>query len=88
MVGRDRLIIKTKLKYFTVENLINKLVNDLGQSFRDLIINKKKNEINPEILIFVDNKEIQTLKNLNTPLSDGNQIVFLSSIHGGFKMRT
>lgn len=83
-VGIDKLIIKLDTNFFTIKNLINKLIDELGQSFKDLIIDKRNKEINPEILIFVDNREIQTLQKLNTILSDGNQIVFLSSIHGGF----
>ncbi len=82
---KDQLILRINSEYFTVENLINELIKELGQKFEDLILNPKIKNINPEILIFIDNKEIQTLQKLKTPLSDGNKIVFLSSIHGGFK---
>jgi len=56
----------------------------LGHDFKNLIINTKTNEINPEILIFIDKKEIQTLQKLDTNLINSNKIAFLSSIHGGF----
>jgi molybdopterin converting factor small subunit len=68
---------------FTVEHLIDELTKDFGDNFKNLIINTKTKEVKPEILIFIDDKEIQTLQKLSTPLSDGNKIVFLSSIHGG-----
>ncbi len=84
MLGKDRITIKIDSKDFTVRDLITKLDDELGQNFRDLIINNKINVINPEILIFVNSKEIQTLEKLNTPLTNGNHIVFVSSIHGGF----
>lgn len=84
MIGKEQITINLKSKFFTVEDLVNKLIHELGQSFKDLIINQKTKNINPDILIFVDNREIQTLQKLKTPLSNGNQITFLSSIHGGF----
>ena len=86
IVGRKELIIKVNSNHITLDNLINELIYELGESFRELIFNLEAKEINPEILIFVDSKEISSLQKLKTPLSDGNQIVFLSSIHGGFKM--
>lgn len=85
LLKKDQLILRPNSEYFTVENLITELINELGQKFEDLIFNPKTKNINPAILIFIDNKEIQTLQKLKTPLSDGNKIVFLSSIHGGFQ---
>lgn len=70
-------------KKITVRDLIFELNKKLGQNFGDLIVNNNINEINPEILIFVNNKEIQTLQKLETILTDGNYIVFISAIHGG-----
>lgn len=68
---------------FSLEDLINKLMDEIGNKFKELIINKKTKDINPEILIFINNSEVQTLQRLKTALSDGDQITFLSSIHGG-----
>lgn len=75
--------MKINSKYFTLEDLINKLIEQFGQKFKDLLINEKTKNINPDILIFIDNREIHTLQKMKTPLSNGNQITFLSSIHGG-----
>ena len=88
IVGKDRIALEINSNQVTLENLITELANNLGHNFRDLIINAETKEVNPEILIFIENREIQTLKKLKTPLSDGNQIVFLSSIHGGFGVMT
>jgi molybdopterin converting factor small subunit len=55
----------------------------MGNNFKDMIINKKTQDIRSEILIFINNSEAQTLQNLKTSLSDGDQITFISSIHGG-----
>ncbi|MHA1651240.1 MAG: MoaD/ThiS family protein [Candidatus Helarchaeota archaeon] len=85
ILGIDKLIIEVNSNDFTVEKLIIRLSKELGIKFKKLIINEKTKKINPDILIFIDKKEIQTLQNLQTLLSDGSQIVFLSSIHGGFK---
>ena len=74
--------------HFIIEDLINKLIDDYGKIFKNLILKKDTFSINPEILIFVDNKEIGTLKKLKTPLHNDNQITFLSSIHGGFNLKT
>lgn len=71
-------------KNITVRDLIFELNKKLGRNFGNLIVNKELNEINPEILIFVNDKEIQTLQKLETILTDGNYIAFVSAIHGGF----
>lgn len=55
----------------------------MGTNFKDMIINKKSHEIRSEILIFINKSEAQTLRNLKTSLSDGDQITFISAIHGG-----
>jgi len=83
MVGKDQIKLTINSAYFTLEDLIFKLTNEIGHRFNDLIINNKTKEINPEILIFINHSEIQTLQKLKTPLSDNDQITFLSSIHGG-----
>ncbi|MHA1425577.1 MAG: hypothetical protein ACTSQI_06285 [Candidatus Helarchaeota archaeon] len=85
IVKSDRFIIEIDSKTLTLQGLINKLKNKLGQNFIDLIINKESASINPDILIFIEEKEIRSLQELDTPLFDGNKIVFLSSIHGGYK---
>ena len=83
VVGKDQINLTIKSSSFTLEDLIVKLTSEIGNEFNDLIINKKTKEINPDILIFINNIEVQTLQKLKTPLSDGDQITFLSSIHGG-----
>jgi molybdopterin converting factor small subunit len=83
VVGKDQINLTIKSSSFTLEDLIVKLTSEIGNEFNDLIINKKTKEINPDILIFINNAEVQTLQKLKTPFSDGDQITFLSSIHGG-----
>ncbi len=85
ITGIEKLNLQIDVEQFSIMDLIHELDIKFGQSFKDLIINKKNKGIKPEILIFIDNKEIQSLQNLNTLLSDGDQIVFLSSIHGGYE---
>jgi len=88
ILGKDQLIYNIDTNNFTLENLIDELIKEFGQTIENLLMNKETKNINPEILIFIDNKEIQTLQKLKTPLKDGNHITFLSSIHGGFIPKT
>jgi len=59
------------------------LTEDIGDSFKNRIVNQNTKDIRSDILIFINNAEAQTLQNLKTALFDGDQITFISSIHGG-----
>ena len=83
MTGKAQIQIELASDFLTVEELINQLICKLGQKFEHSILNTEQGTLKPEILIFVDNFEIQTLQKLKTRLFNGSTVTFLSSIHGG-----
>jgi MoaD family protein len=83
LVGKREIKMKTIKEPYTIEDLINDLDGELGSNFGNLVMNKKEKMLKPEILIFLDDREIKVLQDLKTDLSDGDQIAFVPSIHGG-----
>ncbi|MHA1321921.1 MAG: MoaD/ThiS family protein [Candidatus Helarchaeota archaeon] len=83
LIGKEELQLRLNSEEFTLEDLIRKLGEQFSSKFEDEILNNNKTEIKPEILIFVNDREIRLLQNLKTQLYDGYQIAFVPSIHGG-----
>ncbi|TFG05494.1 MAG: hypothetical protein EU536_01960 [Promethearchaeota archaeon] len=81
-IGIDQLSIEFDTAYFTLQDLFQKLAPIIGAKL-NYLITEDPMTLKPEILVFINNKECQALQELKTPLFDGTQVTFLSTIHGG-----
>ena len=75
--------LETNKEVFTIRDLILKLTKVFGNQFKGYILDEKDKKINPYIIILINDKSIDLLDRLSTILKDNDNIVFLSSIHGG-----
>jgi molybdopterin synthase sulfur carrier subunit len=78
--GKNQLTVNYK-ESSTLKDLIVKLVEDMPglQS----IIGTGSGDSNSSSLILINGSEISVLKGLDTPLKDGDEIVFIPVVHGG-----
>jgi MoaD family protein len=65
----------------SILNLINQISQDDPPAKRNLI--DQQEEPKPNALILVNGKEISVLGGLETPLQDGDEVVFIPVVHGG-----
>ncbi|MGQ4873470.1 MAG: MoaD family protein [Promethearchaeia archaeon] len=64
-----------------ISSLIDSLIRDFGEKFKELIY--ENNKLSKFILIGLNGRDIRALEGLNTPLKDGDFICLLPAIGGG-----
>jgi len=77
---------KTSIDYaagLAVKDLILKLVAETPEIKTSLIDQQTDGTMKTTALILVNDREISILKGLETPLSDGDEVVFVPVVHGG-----
>jgi len=65
-----------------IKELLNNLVSIYGNEFKERVLNedgKPKQFIN----IYINNKDIRFLKNLDTEIKDGDEVLIIPAIGGG-----
>jgi molybdopterin converting factor small subunit len=67
----------------TINALIIELIKELGNEFRNTMLDPLMDNPLPNALILVNGIEINNLKGLDTPISEDDEIVLLSVTHGG-----
>ncbi len=67
---------------FTVRDIIEHLIDD-NQKLRRILWDKIVDSPLPNALIILDGIEVNNLKGLETPVSEGQELVLLSVVHGG-----
>ncbi len=85
----------SSLKYSAKRSKMSLNIDD-GATFRFLLnlilaVDEKlfnaildhEGELNPGIIVLINERDIDVLQGLDTKLSDGDDVVFLSAIHGG-----
>ena len=78
--GKKQLTINHQ-ESSTLKDLIVKLVEDMPGLKN--IIGAGLGDSNSSSLILINGSEISVLKGLDTPLKDGDEIVFIPVVHGG-----
>ncbi len=78
-LGKDYLELSNVTN---VRDVINGLKSISDKLYRR-IFDSSKNELMPDIYIAVNNVDIRLLKGLDTPVSDGDEVLILAYIHGG-----
>jgi molybdopterin synthase sulfur carrier subunit len=66
----------------SLKEILNSLFEEHGEKFKTKILD---NEGKPQrhIRIYINGKDIRYLKQLNTPLNDGDEVLILPAVVGG-----
>lgn len=68
----------------TLKDLLNKLVERYGLSFRKELFSSQIEEIKPHVLILINGRSVdQFKKKLNTSLSYGDSVILTFPVSGG-----
>lgn len=79
--GKERLVIKIKDEILLRE-LVNRVVEEQPK-LKQFLIDPELEDPRPNALILVNGKEVSVLNGLETIVRNGDEVVFVSVIHGG-----
>ncbi|MEM2098667.1 MAG: MoaD/ThiS family protein [Candidatus Bathyarchaeia archaeon] len=79
--GRGEITIKSG-DSCSVKALIHEIIKELPMLEQNLI-DPQLADPRPNVLILVNGKEISVLEGLDTPVHDGDEVVFIPVVHGG-----
>ncbi len=66
----------------TVRELLNNLSSEFGESFRKKLLDSN-GELQGFVNVFVNNTDVRHLKEMETPLKDGDEVLILPAVAGG-----
>lgn len=66
-----------------VGGVVQRLVSELGQDFRESFLDPVLNSPLPRALILINGLEVGVLQGMETLLRDGDEVVILPISHGG-----
>lgn len=67
----------------TVKQLCFIIAGREGKPFNDRFLDAETKLPKPDILIFLNKVEVGALEGLETRVNDGDEVVFLPTVHGG-----
>lgn len=67
----------------TLRELLEMLVEVVGEKARERLFKRGSIELQPDILVLVNDVEISVLNGLDTKLKEGDVVSFLPTVHGG-----
>ncbi len=67
----------------TIKDLFSKLFEKYGEDIKKLLI-KKTNDLNDQVVIMVNEKNIRSLDKFDTRIHNNDKIIFLPAIAGGW----
>ena len=67
---------------YTIGDVINKIIGS-DEALRTILWDKQVDSPLPNALVMLDGIEVNNLKGMDTPVSDGQELVLLSVVHGG-----
>lgn len=79
--GKSR--ISLKLEKPTVRKMMQKLVESLSGEAKKLFVDSSNSDIQPNMLVLVNGKEISALKGLETQIKEDDEVVVIPVSHGG-----
>jgi len=68
---------------FSIKQLIQKVLLDLPDMKTSLINPQTDGTLKANALILVNDREISVLNGIDTPVNDGDEVVFIPIVHGG-----
>ena len=78
-----RIFELTLEKDSTVRELIRVFSRRVGKGFAESIYDKKREQMHESVLIFVNDKNIQSSSGMETRLKDGDKVSILYALTGG-----
>lgn len=82
VIGTGELSIGVKTD-FKLSDLIDVLDEKSGGKFKEKIIDSRKKDVSQLIRILINGKDYGLLRGVNTPLNEGDEVLFLPSYGGG-----
>lgn len=73
---------ETEVDAPNVRDLLNRLANNFGDSFKQKILDAEGG-LQPFVNVFVNNTDIRHLRDLETQLNDGDEVLILPAVAGG-----
>jgi MoaD family protein len=67
----------------SLKDAISKLIEDEG-ALRDLILDPELKDPRPNTIILINGREMNVLGGLKTEIKDGDEIIIIPVVHGGF----
>ena len=74
---------KVELGEPTIRGLVDSIERRWGPSFTRAIMDEGRDEFNLSVLVLVNHKPVSQLQGLETPLNEGDTIVFIPPAAGG-----
>jgi len=72
----------TQANASTIRELLDNLSAEFGDGFRKKLFDPK-GELQGFVNVFVNNTDVRHLKELDTPLKDGDEVLILPAVAGG-----
>jgi molybdopterin converting factor small subunit len=66
-----------------ISNVLDCLTERLGEGFNNMLVNPLMDSFFLQELVLLNGVDITNLQGIDTPVYDGDKIVFLSVTHGG-----
>jgi molybdopterin synthase sulfur carrier subunit len=79
--GKSKITIPFE-EVIPLREIIKKIVKNMPK-LKKVLIDPELEDTRPNTLILINGKEISVLNGLQTPLKDGDEVVFIPVIHGG-----
>lgn len=85
--GRNEVLIElNKSERTELKEVILKLI-EISDVLRDLLLDPELKDPRPNILVLVNGREISVLGGLEAEIRDGDEVVLIPVIHGGFSAK-
>ncbi|MCL2134591.1 MAG: MoaD/ThiS family protein [Candidatus Bathyarchaeota archaeon] len=81
ITGKSQMTVECSTN-FSIKDLIQKLILYIP-TLETNIINPQDNVVKNNVLILINDREIGVLNGIDTLLVNGDEVVFISVVHGG-----
>jgi MoaD family protein len=82
IAGKPEMLIDCSAG-FSVKDLIQKIVLDIPAIKMHIIDQQTNSVVIVNVLVLVNDRELSVLNGVDTPLTDGDEVVFIPVAHGG-----
>jgi MoaD family protein len=80
---KEKVEVSVAGEKVTVSDLIESLIKCYGQKLKKILIDPQTGKLYPSFMILVNGKEIKCLKNFDTELTKGDEIIIFKVVAGG-----
>ncbi|RLE54199.1 MAG: hypothetical protein DRJ26_02140 [Candidatus Methanomethylicota archaeon] len=83
LLGRDSLKLTFPSDEVTVREVLAKISEVVSDKVKERLFKPNSTELQPDILVLVNDAEVGALNGLETKLKSGDTLVLLPTVHGG-----